>query len=139
MSRYRQFDSGATRDTEEGKLDYSGFLSPVVLERFAQYMHKHRVRGDGSVRDADDWKKGMPDDVYLKSLLRHVMDVWKAILEEGTPNEDIEEALCAVIFNAQGILHNRCVRLREDISPVQDEDVDWLLDQYIAARNKSFS
>ena len=139
MSRYRQFPSGATRDTEEGKLDYSGFLSPAVLERFAQYMNKHRVRGDGSVREANDWKKGMPDDVYLKSLLRHTMDVWKAILEEGTPNEDIEEALCAVIFNAQGILHNRCVRLREDISPMQDDDVDWLLKQYIKARNQSFS
>jgi len=28
----RQFTTGATRDTSDGKLDYEGFISPLVLE-----------------------------------------------------------------------------------------------------------
>jgi hypothetical protein len=38
----RQFISGATRDSEEGKFDYEGFYSPLVIKRFSQYMNKHR-------------------------------------------------------------------------------------------------
>jgi hypothetical protein len=61
---------------------------------------------DGSVRDSDNWQKGMPQDVYVKSLLRHVMDVW--LFNRGlTPNEPIDEALCAVIFNSMGLLNER--------------------------------
>ena len=128
MSRYRTFESGATRDTEEGKLDYAGFLSPAVLERFAQYMHKHRMRGDGSLRDSDDWKKGMPQEVYLKSLLRHTMSVWMNMSGEGHAQESMEDALCAIIFNAQGLLH---ARLCNNCSTTER-----LLREYIASQRK---
>jgi len=40
--RMRTFASGATRDADDHKLDFEGFLSPFVLERYAQYMHKHQ-------------------------------------------------------------------------------------------------
>ena len=40
--KIRQFNTGATRDTDEDKYDYEGFYSPLVMERFAQYMNKHR-------------------------------------------------------------------------------------------------
>ncbi|KKK53952.1 hypothetical protein LCGC14_3089650, partial [marine sediment metagenome] len=33
--KVRTFDSGANRSSEEGKLDFEGFLSPLVLERYA--------------------------------------------------------------------------------------------------------
>ncbi len=100
----RQFGSGATRDTDNGKLDYEGFLSPLVLERYAQYMHKHRVQVDGSLRDADNWMKGIPLDVYIKSGWRHFMDWW--MNHRGVKaREGLEEALCAVIFNSSGYLH----------------------------------
>jgi len=38
MEKVRTFDTGATRDTEDGKLDYEGFLSGRVLKRYAEYM-----------------------------------------------------------------------------------------------------
>ena len=107
--RMREFDTGATRDTNEGRLDYEGFLSPLALRRFAQYMHHHRKQADGKLRASDNWQKGMPQEVYLQSLMRHVMDVWliqrgyKQVAEAMT----VEEALCGVMFNVQGLLHER--------------------------------
>jgi hypothetical protein len=108
----RKFDTGATRDTEAGKLDYEGFLSPLVLERYAQYMDKHRTQPDGGRRDSDNWQKGIPRDAYMKSLWRHFMDVWK--LHRGlSASVCIQEALCAVLFNAMGYLHE-CLKDSKD-------------------------
>ncbi len=103
-AKIRTFDTGATRDTAEGKYCYEGFLSPLVLQRFGAYMHKHRLQTDGSLRAADNWQKGIPRQAYMDSLLRHVMDVW--LEHDGFPSRDgLEDALCAIIFNAQGYLH----------------------------------
>lgn len=100
----RNFKTGATRDTDQGKLDFEGFLSPLVLERFAQYMNKNRVQADGKLRASDNWQKGIPKDAYIKSGWRHFYDWWA--LHRGIKREvDIEEALCAVMFNAMGYLH----------------------------------
>lgn len=105
MGDMRKFNSGATRDEDKTKLDFEGFLSPLVLYRFAQYMNKHRNQADGSVRDSDNWQKGIPKDVYMKSGFRHFFDWWanhrKAKL---AIKEDVEESLCALIFNASGYL-----------------------------------
>ena len=99
----RIFGTGATRDTDTNKLDYQGFLSPIVLERFAQYMDQHRVQSNGSMRDSDNWKAGIPREAYIKSGLRHTMDWWLA--HEGyNSREPIEDALCGVIFNSMGYL-----------------------------------
>lgn len=104
MSAKRTFSTGATRNSDEGKLDYEGFLSPLVVERFAQYMHKHRFHEDGTVRDSDNWQKGIPKDAYMKSAWRHFMDWWKH--HRGVQSdEDLEDSICALIFNAQGYLH----------------------------------
>lgn len=100
----REFKTGATRDTDEGKLDYEGFISPVVLERYAQYMHEHQVQADGKLRDSDNWQKGMPRKAYIKSLWRHFMDVWK-IMRGYEVDVDIEDALCAMLFNVMGLMH----------------------------------
>jgi hypothetical protein len=101
----RQFDSGANRDTDEGKLDYEGFLNPLVLKRFAEYMHKHRKLSDGTLRDSDNWQNGMPLDVYMKSLTRHFMDLWLIHRDEPEEaREGIEDVLCAILFNTQGYL-----------------------------------
>lgn len=99
----REFTTGATRDTDDTKLDYEGFLSPAVIKRYAQYLNKHRVQADGQVRDSDNWQKGIPQDVYMKSMFRHFMDVWGQ--HRGEVGEDtLQESLCAVIFNASGYL-----------------------------------
>jgi hypothetical protein len=73
----REFKSGATRDDDADKYDYEGFLSPLVLERYAEYMHKHRKQADGKMRDSDNWQKGIPVVQYMKSKLRHIMVTWK--------------------------------------------------------------
>ena len=100
----RKFESGATRDSDEQKLDFEGFLSPAVIERYARYMHQNRLQADGQLRSADNWQKGIPRDAYVKSLWRHFFDVWK--MHRGQPADvGMEEALCAVMFNAMGLLH----------------------------------
>ncbi len=101
---FRTFDTGATRDTDNGKPDYEGFLSPTVLEAFGRYMHKNRLQKDGSMRDGDNWQKGIPQTAYMKSAWRHFMAWW--MLHRGLKaNESLEDALCALLFNVQGYLH----------------------------------
>jgi len=102
----RIFNSGATRDTTEGKLSYSRFLSPVVLKRYCEYLDKHRVQADGNLREPDNWKNGIPMDVYLDSLLRHVVDVWLHIHEyHSETTETMKDSICAIIFNSMGMLY----------------------------------
>jgi hypothetical protein len=100
----REFKTGATRDTTEGKHDYEGFLSPLVIERFGEYMDKHRVQPDGNLRDSDNWQLGIPQSAYMKSAWRHFHDWWKQ--HRGFKGQDIlEESLCALLFNTMGYLH----------------------------------
>jgi hypothetical protein len=102
----RRFATGATRDTDAGKLDYEGFLSPLVLERYARYMNRHRVQSDGNLRDSDNWQHGMPRDQYIKSGWRHFMDWWAAHRGlTALAREPLEEAICALLFNVMGYLH----------------------------------
>lgn len=108
--KLRTFTTGATRDTSQNKPDYEGFLSPLALERFGQYMHKHRHQSDGGLRDSDNWQKGIPMAVYVKSLWRHMVSLWT--LHRGLPARDekgqpcdVEEMCCAIMFNIQGYLH----------------------------------
>lgn len=102
--KIRKFATGATRDTDVDKFDYEGFLSPLVLERYAAYMHQHRIQPDGTLRDSDNWQKGIPKEAYMKSGLRHVMDWW--LEHRGQKSRDgIEDALCGVVFNATGYLY----------------------------------
>lgn len=110
MGKIRSFKTGATRDTSEHKLEYDGFLSPIVLQRFAEYMDKHRVQSDGGLRDSDNWQKlfGTPEehrDVCMQSLLRHTMDLW--LFHRGYKGrDDIEEALCAIMFNSMAYMYS---------------------------------
>lgn len=106
----REHKTGATRNSDDGKLDFEGFLSPLVLEEFARYMNVHRMQSDGKLRDSDNWQKGMPKDWYVKSLWRHFMDLW--MIHRGHKRFDKDgreitasEACCAILFNVQGYLH----------------------------------
>ncbi len=111
----RTFDTGATRDSDDTKLDYDGFLSPLVLERFAQYMHKNRVQADGGLRSSDNWQKGIPQDAYMKSAWRHFM-AWWGRHRQGW-GDMTEEDICALMFNAQGYLHE-LIRVRQAKVPI---------------------
>ncbi len=101
----RYFKSGASRNDNKDKYDFEGFLSPIVLEAYAKYMHKNRLQADGKLRASDNWQKGMPKDAYMKSSFRHFMDVW--LFHRGfgkITKERIVESLCALFFNIQGYL-----------------------------------
>jgi len=103
-SAVRSFESGATRDTDSNKLDFEGFLAPTVLLRYAQYMNKNRVLKDGSLRSSDNWQRGIPLEVYMKSLWRHFFDCW-LYQRGGVGKESLEDALCGVMFNSMGYLY----------------------------------
>lgn len=100
----RRFDTGATRDDAEDKPDYEGFFSPIVIQRYGEYMLKHQVQADGTLRSSDNWQKGIPKDEYIKSALRHTLDWW--LEHDGhLSRAGLQDALCGVMFNAMGYLH----------------------------------
>ena len=102
----REFDTGATRDTDVGKYDYEGFMSPLVQRRFGEFMNKHRKQSDGKLRDSDNWQRGIPLDQYIKSGKRHLLDWWLIHRRFGyLVKESLEDVLCAILFNVQGYLH----------------------------------
>lgn len=116
----RTFETGATRDNDNDKLDYEGFLSPEVLEAYAKYMHKHQIQSDGNLRSSDNWQNGIPKDVYIKSAFRHFMDWWKE--HRGLESRDgLEEALGGLLFNIMGYWF-------EIIQETKDNDTE---EQYI--------
>lgn len=135
----RTFDGGATRDDDTNKPDYEGYLSPLVIRRYGEYMLKHQRQSDGTMRSSDNWQYGIPRDAYMKSLWRHFFDVWS--LHRGynvwnlprgyTARECIEEALCALIFNAMGYLHEH---LKES-GDRRLVDIDASYETYCAAYN----
>jgi len=101
--KIRKFETGATRDTDLGKLDYEGFLNPLVLKAYAEYMNKHRLQSDGQLRESDNWQKGIPKTAYMKSMFRHFMDLW--LEHRGYESRGgIKEALYGIIFNSMGYL-----------------------------------
>ena len=132
----RQFDTGATRDTDEGKYDYEGFLSPRVIERYGEYMHKNRTMRDGSIRDSDNWQKGMGLTTFMKSGWRHFFDQWRIhrvmvwlaeSVDDAPPTnaelvrelpryelDALEEDLCGVLFNTFGYLHELIIAREEE-------------------------
>ncbi len=115
----REFDTGATRDEDKTKPDPEGYYHPLVVEEFCRYMTKHRIQKDGETRDSDNWQQlfGSPGEhrkVCMKSLLRHVLDLWK--FHRGYKGrETIKEALCAIIFNAQAYLFSILIQEEEGV------------------------
>lgn len=109
LSDITTFNTGATRSDDTTRIDPEGFLSPIAVDRYCEYLHKHRFQADGSVRASDNWQRGMPLDRYVKSLWRHLLHLWQRHRGWGVTDPragvDIEEDLCAIMFNAQGMLH----------------------------------
>ena len=115
----RKFESGATRDDCDQKYDYEGFLCPEVIEKFGAYMHANRVQADGNLRDSDNWQKGIPLDQYQKSLWRHHHEMWKLHRRkkrygvDAVSPQDMYDAICGVMFNAMGYMHE-LIKAEED-------------------------
>jgi hypothetical protein len=102
------FDTGATR-SKENTFDPEGFLSPVAVLAYCEYMAKHRVQKDGKLRDSDNWQKGIPTSRAMRGLWRHFLDMWLIHRGQKPKSADcigMEDAVCGVLFNAMLILKN---------------------------------
>lgn len=104
----RTFETGALRNLDQDKLDFEAFYTPRVMQAFATYMHFNRHLPDGTMRNGDNWQKGIPSESYMKSGWRHFFEWWtwhregaKAKISEG-----VIWALCGLLFNVQGYLDN---------------------------------
>jgi hypothetical protein len=118
MGKLTKYDTGATRDSRDGKLVYDKFLSPVVLKQFAKYMNMNRVQSDGALRPGDNWQKGIAMEDYTESLHRHLMDFWME--HRGINTEPgILAAMCGIMFNVMGYMHEYL-----KFNPMQDFDGD---------------
>lgn len=104
----RSFDTGATRSLDTTRYDPEAFMSPIVIERYCEYMNKHRKQPDGSIRDGDNWQKGIPIPTYMKGMWRHFLHLWTRHrnfeVQDKNASTSKEEDLCAIMFNAQGML-----------------------------------
>lgn len=129
-SLLQKFDTGATRSADTDKNDYEGFMSFSAIEEFGDYMSRHRTQADGSVRDSDNWQKGIPLKAYVKSLLRHSLELWglhrgyrSRRLGREYPGRNFNflkrETACAIWFNVQGFLHE-LLKEGEDSTPGPD-------------------
>jgi len=127
----RQFESGATRDANDhpDKPSYYKGLSPIVLREYVKYIGRHRTMSDGSKRDWNNWKNGIPIDVYMDGLLRHVMAVW--LIQQGFKSYDnngevtLKDSLNGVLFNTTGMLHEI---LKDEIKQEDKEYYDSILE-----------
>ena len=110
----RTAKTGATRDTGNTKPEYEGYISPLVVQRYGEYMLKHQTQANGEQRTSDNWQKGMPRQWFVDSAYRHFLDL--LLYHDGYDDfaeEDLQEALCALLFNISGYLHE--VILRRDV------------------------
>ena len=107
----RQFETGATRNCSDHKINPAKCLSPLVIQRYAEYMAAQRLQKDGSRRADDNWQKGFPLDSFMESGQRHNLHWWTIHHGNACTSEDdghavdIEEACCALLFNVMGYLH----------------------------------
>jgi len=118
--KMRDLETGAIRDTLEGKLSFVKALSPIVLERYVQYLGKHRNLPDGRLRDWDNWKLGIDKEIFLDGLGRHFWASW--LLLQGFPASDnhgpvtLLDSLFGVMFNAQGLIRELLEDEKEDVA-----------------------
>jgi hypothetical protein len=95
-NRLRQFESGAVRDSNEGKSRpdlISPYFTNVLGLRLAEGSKKYAER---------NWEKGIPDSVFLESLERHLV-----AYKMGKTDE---RHTAAIAFNIMGIIHNEEIR-----------------------------
>lgn len=103
----REFKTGAYRDGEDGKNDYEGFICPLVIKGYGNYMTKHRRQSNGVWRDSDNWQNLFGDDHYkvcMSSAWRHFEDMW--LEHRGHKSRDgMEEAINGLLFNIMAYYH----------------------------------
>jgi hypothetical protein len=69
---------------------------------------------DGELRASDNWQHGMPLDCYIKSGFRHFIDWWLEHRGERS-RAGLEDALCGLMFNVMGYLHEILKKRTADV------------------------
>jgi hypothetical protein len=109
--KMEKIGGGATRTDSSIRDDPEGYLSPLVVQRYCEYMTLHRLQSDGEVRASDNWQNGDYGMVFraLKGAWRHFMHLWTRLrgypVSDGLAAADAEEDLCALLFNVNVMLH----------------------------------
>ena len=86
-------DGTAQREEVRGK-GRPDLISPFAILRLGKWSE------DGAIKYGDrNWEKGMPFSRYTQSLCRH-LEKWKA-------NEQSEDHLSAIMWNAMAIIHHQ--------------------------------
>lgn len=99
----RTSETGCIRNSSQGKVNYQGALSPLVLEAYGKYIQKHALLPDGTIRDNKNWQKlfGTPEEhrqICIESMWRHFLDV--LMEHDGYNSRDgLDEALGGLFFN----------------------------------------
>lgn len=88
----QEFDTGAKRDTQDGKPRYS-LISPFAMKRLAMLMVRGAIK-----YDEWNWEKGMPFSRLYDSAERHLKQFYLG-------EEPDEDHLAAVLFNIMAIIH----------------------------------
>ncbi len=132
LSPIRNFNTGATRSSDADRPDYEGYLSPLVIERYGAYMLKHQVQADGGIRSSDNWQNGMPLSSYVKGMWRHFHHFWMRHrsyeVADHLAAANIEEDLCAIMFNAQGYLHQLLLKKQPEKADIALGKAAWAYD-----------
>lgn len=81
----RQFETGAQRDTGDGKLRMSLLPQQELMRVMKRYLDGAEKYGE------NNWVKGMPLSVYYDSAMRHLMEWWSG--------DDNEDHAAAVVWN----------------------------------------
>lgn len=108
----RGFSTGAVRDASEGKPQITQIYPPAIL-RLAQ-------RGTDGAKKYDDynWAKGIPLQVYIDSLYRH--------LTAYQMRDTSEDHLAAILWNAMGLMYTEDAITTGKLPVELDDLYDWL-------------
>ena len=101
----RQFETGAQRDSGEGKLRMSLVPHKALESVMMRYLQGAETYGE------NNWCKGMKHSILYDSAMRHLMQDFK-----GDASED---HLGAVLWNVMGMIWNR------DNKPELDDRKDY--------------
>lgn len=99
----QSFETGAVRDTQEGKGRFD-LIPPICLERLAKL-----YEAGAKKYEARNWEKGIPVSRFIDSGLRHI-NKWR----DGLRDED---HLIQAVFNLFGAVHTEEMVARGLLSP----------------------
>jgi hypothetical protein len=89
----RQFETGAQRDSGEGKLRMSLVPHKALNDVMMRYLQGAETYGE------NNWKKGMKHSVLYDSAMRHLM--------QDFTGDVSEDHLGAALWNIMGMIWNR--------------------------------